>query len=725
MPDALLTELTERYEYGRNAWQDIRKEGATDMQFVAGDPWDANDKEQRKNRPTIAPEEMGQYFNQVINHLWSNPRGMQFAPVGRGASEKGARFYQNKAREIEYRSHAKIAYTTAAADAIQRSYGYVRLLTKHASPYTSNQEIWIEAVPDPDMVEPDYDAKRPDSSDMQYCFVKEWRDQKEFKRQFRKAKVTNFGEWTTRQPSWVSGDKILIAEYWAISTRPRTLLLVQPMAPEGQQRLVTPGPQQQPMPVEVFEDEIPQGARVLRELRKVDYPKVKMYLTNGLEILHEQDWAGKYIPIVSCYGKVLYVPTGGETKRVMLSMTRFGRAPWKAYCYAASQELEVLSMVPKAPFLVPKGTFAGPLGIAVQESMHQPKAFLEYDDQPNGQGGNRNPPPQHADYPAGQHLQALEIVKEGFRRSIQSAMGSNFLPTEALKRNQKSGVALERIEQAASTGTFHFVNNYEDMIRQVGVIIEDLIEQVHDFSGETGIMEADGTAKSVAINDGGEESFDTKGDHLVTVSTGPSSDSEREAVQEFTDSIVSNLPVIAQVAGSKAAAAVLARSIRLRNGGPELDQLADILEPAEYKAKEDGEKPPSPEVIALKGEIEQLKGVLQEAAQEKEAKTVEQQGKLAIVQTQEQAETQRERESLAVTAQIAEVNAILKRMELMLKASEGQKDRAHDVGLAQADAAHEQQMADQQQEHDAEMARRGVVGQMAVQANNPPNGASA
>jgi hypothetical protein len=65
-----------------------------------------------------------------------------------------------------------------------------------------------------------------------------------------------------------------------------------------------------------------------------------MYLTNGLEILHEQEWLGKYIPIVSCYGKVLYVDEGGEAKRQILSMTRFGRDPWKAFCYACSQELE-------------------------------------------------------------------------------------------------------------------------------------------------------------------------------------------------------------------------------------------------------------------------------------------------------------------------------------------------------------------------------------------------
>jgi hypothetical protein len=174
MPDALIQEIRDRFEYAKAAWQEIRQEGAKDMRFVAGDPWDENDKKQRKNRPSVAPEEMGQYFNQVINNLRANPRGMRFTPRGNGASADGARFYQNKARETEYRSHAKIAYIAAAENAIQRSYGFLRLATNYASHRSGNQEIWIEDFPDPDMVLPDPDAKRPDSSDMQFCFVLQW-----------------------------------------------------------------------------------------------------------------------------------------------------------------------------------------------------------------------------------------------------------------------------------------------------------------------------------------------------------------------------------------------------------------------------------------------------------------------------------------------------------------------------------------------------------------------
>lgn len=701
----ILDTLRERYEYGKTRWHPWRTEAAIDMQYVAGDPWDVDDKTQRQGRPTVAPEEMGQYFNQVINQLWANPRGVKYAPARNGATAAGARFYQNKAREIEYRSHAKVAYITAASDAIQRSYGFVGVEARYASPMSANQDLWIVAKPDPDLITIDPEAVSPDSSDMGWAFEEEWRDQAEFKRKYRKATITNFGEWTQRLPSWVVGNRIKVAKYWEVTTTARKLVLVQlPAAPMGVEpaRRLAPSPAPQPQYHEVFADAVPPGAQFVRELRPVDVPKVRWHMTNGIEVFDQGDWAGKYIPIVSCYGKVLYVPSGGETKRVLLSMTRFGRQPWKAMCYADSGIVEMASTLIKSPFMVPRGTFPGTLATTVQEAMYKPKAFVEYEDDPKGRG-TPNGAPGRPDTPNGQYLQWLLAASERFRRGIQSAMGSSFLPTEAQSRSQKTGIALEKIQQAATTGTFHFINNYEDMIRQTGVILEDLIPYYADYAGETAIMEADGTAKTVWINSpdkpDGVPTSDIKADYLVTVSTGPSSDSEHEAVREFTDSMVSNLQNLAGIIGPKPAAAVLARSIRLRNGGPEMDALADLVEPPEYKA-EDGKEPPNPEVIALKAQLQQAQQQIQMAAQEKQAKVTELQGRAAIEQAKQQATTQREREAHDVELRIANMEAMLAEMKLAFEARENAKDRVHDIGMARLE--HEQSV--EQAQHQAVLA---------------------
>jgi hypothetical protein len=774
MPDAILQELLERKAYSESNWQDIRDEAETDMRFVGGDPWDDDDKKLRKNRPTIAPEEMGQYFNHVINSLRANPRGMKFTPVGNGANDDGAAWYQNKAREVEYRSHADVAYLTAAENAIQRSYGYCRVTTKYSSPRSPNQEVWIESIPDPDKVLLDCDAKEPDASDMQYAFVFEWGNRAEVakKRDLllpKKAKTRSasggYGdtEWAGSSgaaPSgWAAGDQELLAEYWTLETTPRPLLLIRPPAPPpllggpmlpppmaipgvrggvpmppppglpglppgmppppGMMPPGMPGPPGRPPmslagrrpapPREqtVFADEFeqvwrPKGWTVVRELRLVDDPVVKMYLTDGLEILHEQDWPGKYIPIVSCYGKVLYVPDGGQVKRQILSMTRFGRDPWKAYCYCCSQELEVLSMVPKAPIMAVEGQL-GRHQQEWEESTHTPKSVLFYQMKTAQTGEAQLPPPQRLDYLQGEYLQGLQVVKEAYRRAIQAAMGSNFLPTQAQRRNEKSGTALDKIDAAAAQGTYHFVHSYEAMIRRVGVIFEDLAPAIYDYTGEVGTIGAAGEAINVRINDPQDpESVSTQGDYLVTVSTAPSSESERSAAEDFTDTLVQNLNMIAQLSGPKVAAAILARSVRLRTLGPMGDAIADLIEPPEFKSA-NGE-PVSPEVAQLHAQVQQLTQLLQQAQQAAQGKAGELQSKQQIAMLQEQGDSQRAREANETKLAVATLTAKFETLQNAMKLFAEERDRlgtqAHERASDAIAAAHEVRMAGRAHAHD-------------------------
>lgn len=728
-----IQDIRERYAYARDGWKEIRDEGAIDMRYVAGQPFDADDLDERKDRPTVAPEEMGQYFNQVINALRANPRGMKFSPTGNGANDKGAQFYQNKAREVEYRSHAQLAYITAAENAIQRSYGFVRVDVRYANPRAANPEIFIDPFPDPDMVLPDPDALRPDSSDQKFNFVLRWTDQKEFKRSSlgKSAKISNLNDFSAAQPDWIQGTKILEAEYWEIATKNRTLLLVTPPTPQAPGYSIAPPQAPAPRPFTVFKDEIHVGkiptGSVVRELREVDYPTVKMYRTNGLEILHEQDWAGKYIPIISCYGKVLYVPEGGQIKRKILSMTRFGRDPWKSYCYACSQELEVISMVPKTPLLIERGSMTVDELKAVEESPHTPKAYLLWGS--TGPGGERFERPERPDYLQAQYLQGIEMVKESFRRAIQASMGSNFLPTQAQRRNEKSKVALDKIEQVAAQGTYHFVDSYKGMIRHVGVVYEDLNDKVYDYAGEVFVMEADEKTSTVYINDPSQkDSVSTKGDYNVTVSDAPSSDSQREAAEDFTGQLIGELQMIASVSGPKVAAAILARAIRMRNLGPMGDQLADLIEPPEFKTK-DGQ-PPNPQLLQAQAQIQHLTQLLQQAAQEKQAKVVEinEKGKIsyAIEQMKIEATSEDKAADRELKLAMTEIAALKDKMTFLEERTRlglqlahedrmAQHDRVHEAVQGVKDRTHEHVQGQLEHERAKELAAVGVAGQMATQ----------
>jgi len=709
--ETLLAEIRDRFEYATNEWADIRAEAAIDMRYVAGDPWDPEERRARKaaGRPCLTQDELGQYFNQVINGVRAVPRAIQFSAKGGGASEATAKFYTNHTREIEYRSHAQVVYTTAFQDAIHRGYGFCRVTTAYESDTSFNLQIALAPLVNPDLVLPDPDAQRPDSSDMRYCFVIESRSHEEFTREFPDAQLTDFASLQVEFPQWVKEHRVLIAEYWTITTTRRRLLLIQappPPAPVGMGTGMGLGqpPAPPPKPVAVFEDEVdlatmPPGASIITE-RTVDYPSVCQYLTNGVEILKKTEWPGKYIPIASCYGMVLYV----EGKRQIVSMTRLARDPYMLFCYYRTCEAELVGMTPKTPYMAYDGQFSPDQMTEVQKSLHEPVAVLFAKPTVEGLPQQLLPLPQRQPYAP--EIAALEIGAESARRGIQAAMGSSPLPTSAQRRNEKSGIALQQIEDTSQRGSYHFNDHYDDMIRQVGVILEDLIAQVIDTAREVGVREPNGTATVQRVNDPTDpRAVSTQGEHDVTVSTGAAYESERAAESAFADTLMASpfAPLVADLA------------IKLKGGGPTLDAIAERLTPPQFAKPTDGQAA-SPQ--QLQTQLQQLQGQLQQVQQAAQQMGQALQTKQAEIASDERVTAAKLASQEKITAAelaskeriaaadretkitVAELGAKVDRLALFLeeRARIGTQiaDQQHELGMTLVDHAHAREVTDRQ-----------------------------
>jgi hypothetical protein len=79
--------------------------------------------------------------------------------------------------------------------------------------------------------------------------------------------------------------------------------------------------------------------------------------------------------------------------------------------------------------------------------------------------------------------------------------------------------------------------------------------------------------------EGGMKSLGRSDEHDVTLSTGPSYDSEREAANDYADLLTQNVAMVAQVSGPPAAAKLLSLAVKLKNLGPIGDEIADLLSP--------------------------------------------------------------------------------------------------------------------------------------------------
>lgn len=714
--DELLKEIRDRYDYATEAWRKIREEAAKDMRYVAGDPWEPKERKAREEagRPCISLDEINQYTNQVINQLRAKRRGVTFSANGEGASEQTAEFYQDKWREIEYRSKAQIVYTTAAQNAIERGYGFCRIKTKYASDRTDDQEIWLEEVVNPDSILPDPDAKRPTFSDQQYLFVHESRKKDEFKREFQDAKIRDFPESLhVLAPSWLKGDDITIAEYWKVAKRDRELLILK--GPDGTK-------------MGVFADEIRDKAHLsyVVKRRKVSVPYVCMYLTNGVEILGDKtEWAGKYIPFAGCVGKVIYRDTGAGIEKQILSMVRLMRDPQMLNAYLRTNEAELVGMTPKTPYVGYVGQFRT-RGEQWAKLNHEPVPFIEADPTTEATGNQILPLPQRALYEP--PIQALEILAESSRRSIQAAAGSMPLPTAAQRRNEKSGVALKQMDDISQVGSYHYADHYDDMIEHIGVMGEDLMDKIYDTARDVAVRKANDTSEMRRINDPADpKSVSTKGSHLVTVSTGPTFDSTREAVKDLANTLITG-------PDPEMVRAVTPVAIKMMNLGAEAEELIEIaetLQPPQVQAlrQKDGEEPDPKQLMQqlmqMKQQLQHAEQAMQELAQEADGKKLDSETKLKIAagnadkdkfieQKRILADLVKERMRNATQIRVAEIAAetkgIVSGHEAAHEADALGRQQAHESALAAQE--HAQALEAQQAASDHEVAMAGATAEL-------------
>jgi TolA-binding protein len=725
---ALLEEIRERKTYGVNELHDIQEEARKDRLCVAGQPWLALDPagaKQRKaaNRPLLALDELGQYINQTVNDVRANPRGLKFAPTGNGANDEGAEFYANHTREIEYRSHARVAYSTAFESGVTSSYGWLRVRTKREHIRTFNQDIWIEPIVNPDQVIPDPHAMWPDSRDMQWLFFLEPWANAEFARRFPGAKKGLSRESRGMAADWFGKDTTTVGEYWRIVKTDRQLIAYRATGqPDGEVQFA--------LLDELPDGRLPAGMDNIRN-EKVEDSKVESYLTNGIDILERNGWKGRHIPFVSCFGKVLYVDEGAGPKRRLLSMTRLARDPYLLYCYYRTTEAELVGATPRFPYFAYEGQLSKSQLALLQKANHEPVAVIQIKATVDGAPANSLlPHPQRNPYDP--PIEKFEIGAEAARRAIQAAMGISPLPTDAQRHSQKSGVALRQIESSGQKGSFHFVDHYELMIERTGVIIEDLITPILDTARDVAVRKANGDAAVVRINDqSADEKIFTKGDYRVTISTGPADASQREAADNFVDGMVTNITTLAPIIGPQKTATLLSKSIKLKQLGPIGDEIAELLEPPKMQGP-DG-KPLSPEVQALMTQVQQLQQQLQQAVQtiEQDTHTEEVKGQLQI--KLKEMDLQFQREKLDVESEtktyVAELGAKVDKLTVMTEALQSIADHLHTERENAKDRMHERMAADASHQQALEQSQAGVQGQMALAdqaaANHAPEAAGA
>lgn len=653
--DKILEEIKQRFAICEEAYSEKRRLFDDDIKFSAGDQWDQGIKKERdkEGRPTLVINKINQSINQVTNDQRQNRPSIKVYPVDEGGDKEIAEIAQGLIRNIEQISNADAAYDTAFEYVARGGEGYWRIITEYASPTSFDLDLKIKRIRDPRSVYLDPNSTEPDGSDAQYGFVHERISHDEYKRTYgesdlAKADSNDLGRYSESLPGWISKDSCLITEYFCKVFEEKEICLLS----NGQVVFK-----------EKLEDSImllaSQGiaVAVVKE-RKASIPKIKWIKTNGIEKLGETYFPGIYIPIIPCYGAELVI----DGKVIHKGITRDAKDPQRMVNFWASNEAEVITLAPKAPYIGYEGQFEGREHIWANANRKN-YGFLEV--KPVSVGGQLAPLPQRNSFePAVQAITQARMLAGDDLKATSGIYDAGL----GAQSNETSGIAIQRRATQGQTANFHLIDNLTRSIKHTGRILIYAIPEVYDAARAARIVTEEGEEKIVRLNEpfekNGKQVLYTieAGKYDVGVSVGPSFQTKRqEAVASMID-IAKAYPKIMEIAGD----------LFVKNqdwpGSQEIaDRLKKLPPIAELADDKNNKNPIPPQVQAQLQQstqmVEALTAKLHELQDEKEQKLIELESKerIEMKKLEVQLEIKRAeldaKDSLALlTAEISQIN---------------------------------------------------------------------
>jgi len=111
--------------------------------------WDGDALQIRKGRPCLTFDRTNQFIAQVVNQARQNKPSIKVHPVDDNGDTETAAVIDGLIRNIEYTSHADIAYDTAAEHMVEGGRGWVYLRCDYVHDRSEELEIFIKRVRNP------------------------------------------------------------------------------------------------------------------------------------------------------------------------------------------------------------------------------------------------------------------------------------------------------------------------------------------------------------------------------------------------------------------------------------------------------------------------------------------------------------------------------------------------------------------------------------------------
>ena len=591
-----------------------RAEALMDVKFAAGDQWPVEIQNSRnlESRPCLTINKIDAYIRQVTNQQRMQRPRIKVHPVNNLADYKIAQVIEGITRHIEVNSNADTAYDTAFDYAVRMGWGYWRINTKYVSETSFDQEIYIDTIDNPFTVYFDPNSILPDGSDAERCLITTVMDKKIFRENYPGADDgANFQQRSTGDDTaaWLTKEDIRVAEYFYIERERAKLYLLS----DGTSGFADSD--------NFFARVEASGLTVVDE-RDSFRKAVKWMKCTAMEILEEKTWAGKYIPVVPCYGAQVII----DDKRKKYGLVRFAKDPQRMYNFWRTSMTESVALAPKAKWLLAEGQDEGHenewamANIKSTPVLRYKQKDIEGQPAPAPTRLQPEPPPTGIMEAAGAISADLQMVL--------GVLDPNQLPSGNI-----SGKALQGQQNQVDLSNFHFYDNMTRSIRQTGKIILDLIPKIYDTERVMRIIGSDGQPDMTTINQAnaiGEVLNDvTVGEYDVVMDTGPGFQTKRQQAVESMMPLLTGNAELFNIAGD-----LVFRNMDF----PGADVIADRLAAMNPLANIDEQSDIPPEVQM---QLAQSKQMIEQLQQQLQAAGLEINNRMQVAQIKEEGATRR------------------------------------------------------------------------------------
>ena len=618
MADSSVKEAQERFQDATSVQYAQRRQIAEDLAF--SDPsnpqqWDSQEKLQRETdpggaRPCLTIDQLGQYVSNVSGQVEQRPPSLHALPVADGADQRVAEALDGHFRHIEYASRASQHYARALLSAARVGVGYLIIRPEYSDRAMGFQEPRISSESNPLRVCFDPWSTDLDGSDANFGFLLTPISFAEFERRYgAKTQKASFGESEqTGAGRKDDRESVMLAEEWYVKEAEVNMVFcVDPQKPEDVFALAEDQFWERSQAGGVIAAQDAAGRQTYRDKTR----RIMWRRMSGAEILtEEREYPADSIGIVPVYG---YIGDTVDGLMTYCGIPRRARIPQQAYNYHVSEVRAIMSLAPKAPWILPLRALGGDENLKKlwDTASAQSRAYLPYQDL-DEHGAVTAPSRTPIAVNLQNHIQGALQAKE----DIQAAIGM-YQANLGAPSNETSGVAIDSRKQQGEASTAHFPSHLGASLTQVGKIILQMIPRLTDTRRQFRMLSIDSVSSSVlvdpkqqkAVIDGpaGLSINPNIGRYDVRVVVGSSFSTQRQQAQQaYTEMNRANpqmLPAIAPL---------WAKTLDV----PHADKLSQVLTamaPDPVKAILQPEQQES--VPALQAKIQQLQQALQEAIQ--------------------------------------------------------------------------------------------------------------